>query len=272
MIACPASVVATGDYAPGAIAIRRVDLPPLTSEVEDFVEAKWRREVKLNPRLYAGAILSPAAIHISTDRIEIDCGVSDYRQFMGTTWPEVPEPLRRRALGQLAVIVTSDERLVVGVRSKDIDWGGLRAVIPGGRVQPDEGTPEEAILIEFREEAGIGPDEIESLRCVGVLEDRTSGRQNYEIVYLARIGCSASELVDRASSAEHSFEHDRIEVYAWEQGTIADLLSSDPRRFTPSGFGGIALALRHAFGADAFPEWQSEPVTYEEYMGAPASL
>ena len=267
MIACPACIVATGDYAPGAIRIRRVDLPVLPSEIDEFVETKWQREIELNPRLYAGAILSPAAIRISADGIEIDCGVSDYRQFMGTTWPDVPENLRRRALGQLAVTITSDDRLVVGVRSAVIDWGGLRAAIPGGRVQPDEGTPEEAIRLEFREETGIGPNEIESLRCVGVAEDLTLGRQNYEIVYLARVNCTASDIVKLAESAEHSYEHDRIEVYAWERDTIAELLCTDPSNFTPSGFAGIALALRHDFGADAFPDWEAKPITYEEFMG-----
>ena len=153
MIACPVSVIATGDYEPGAIAIRRVALPELPAKIEEFIEAKWQREVELNPRLYSGPILSPAAIRISAEKIEIDCGVSNYRQFMGTTWPEIPERFRRKALGQMAVTVTSDNRLVIGVRSRSIDWGGLRHALPAGRVQPDEGTPEEAILLEFREEA-----------------------------------------------------------------------------------------------------------------------
>lgn len=267
MIACPVSVLTTGDYAPGAISIRRVELPELPAEFEGFVETKWRREVELNPNLYAGAILSPAAVRIAADQIEIDCGTSDYRQFMGTTWPEIPERFRRRALGQLAVTITNDQRLVVGVRSRQIDWGGLRHAMPAGRVQPDEGSPEQAILLEFREEAGIRPEEIASLRCVGVLEDRTSGRQNYEIVYLARVACSASEVVERANAAEHSFEHDRIEVYPWDRKTITELLIADPRSFTPAGFAGIAVALRRAFGTDAFPDWEVNPLTYEGYMG-----
>ena len=267
MIASPASIVATGDFRPDSVRIRPVDLPPLPADIEEFVETKWQRELELNPRLYAGAILSPAAVDVSDDGIEIVCGLSDYRQFMGTTWPEVPREFRRRALGQLAVTITSDDRLVVGIRSRDIDWGGLRSTIPGGRVQPDEGTPEEAILLELREEAGIGPNEIDSLRCVGVLEDLTWGRQNYEIIYLAHVACPAGELVERAAAAEHSFEHDRIETHAWDPITIADLLNSDPFGFTPSGFGGIALALRHAFGTEAFPEWTVREVTYEEYLG-----
>ena len=122
------------------------------------------------------------------------------------------------------------------------------------------------MLLEFREETGIGPDEVESLRCVGVLEDLTSGRHNFEVVYLARIACPATELIERANAAEHSFEHDRIEAHAWQRDTIADLLTANPRSFTPAGFAGIAVALRQAFGADAFPEWKVEPVTYEAYM------
>ena len=31
-------------------------------------------------------------------------------------------------------------------------------------------------------------------------------------------------------------------------------------------FAGIALALRHEFGDDAFPDWEVRPVTYEEYL------
>lgn len=271
MIACPASVLTTGDYPPGAVTIRLVELPPLPADLEDFVDRKWQREIELNPRLYAGPILSPAAIRISDDAIEIDCGVSDYRQFMGTTWPEMPERHRRRALGQLAVTITSDDHVIVGVRSRKIDWGGLRHAIPAGRVQPGEGTPEEAILLEFREEIGIGPDEIESLRCIGVLEDQTSGRQNYEIVYLAQVAISASELMERAEAAEHSFEHDRIEAHAWQRDTIAELLTADPAGFTPAGFAGLAVALRHAFGEDAFPEWHVRPMNYEHYMGAARS-
>ncbi len=266
MTACPASILATADLAPSAVRIRPIELAPLPADIEDFVETKWRREVELNPRLYAGEILSPAAIDVSADGIEIDCGVSDYREFMGTTWPEVPEQLRRRALGQLAVTITRDDRLIVGVRSREIDWGGLRSAVPAGRVQPDEGTPQEAILLEYREETGIGPEEIESLRCIGVLEDRTLGRQNYEIVYLARVGCTAAELVERAASAEHSFEHDRIEAHSWDPHTIAELLSANPSAFTPAGFAGLAVALRHTFGGDALPEWEVKPVTYEAYM------
>ncbi len=265
MIACPASIIATGDYPPEAVRIRPVELPPLPAGFEDFVEAKWRREVELNPRLYPGAILSPAAIRVSAHEIALDCGLSDYRQFMGTTWPEVPEQVRRRALGQHAVTITSDGRLIVGVRSRTIDWGGLRAAMPAGRVQPDEGAPVEAILLEFGEEAGIGLAEIDSLRCIGALEDLTWGRRSYEIVYLAHVACSASEIVERAAAAEHSFEHDRIETHAWDRDTIGGLLTGDPASFTPIGFAGIGLALRHAFGDEALPEWEDEPATYEQY-------
>ena len=267
MIACPASIVATGDYPPEAVRIRPVELPSLPAALEETVETKWQRELELNPRLYPGPILSPAAVRISEQEIELDCGLSDYRQFMGTTWPEVPENLRRRALGQLAVTITSDKQLVVGIRSGEIDWGGLRHAMPAGRVQPGEGAPAEAILIEFGEEAGIGANEIDSLRCIGVLEDLTWGRQNYEIVYVAHVACTANELIERAANAEHSFEHDRVEAHAWNPTAIAGLLNRDPAGFTPSGLGGIAVALRHEFGADAFPDWEVRPVSYEEYLG-----
>ena len=61
-------------------------------------------------------------------------------------------------------------------------------------------------------------------------------------------------------------------MYAWEPAIVADLLCTDPSKFTPSGFSGIAMALRHVFGSEAIPDWQVLPVAYEEYMGKSVRL
>jgi 8-oxo-dGTP pyrophosphatase MutT (NUDIX family) len=200
-------------------------------------------------------------------RIIIECGETSYKDFMGSTWPDVPEKHRRLALGVLAVTLSSDNFLILGVRSPRIDWGTLRHVVPAGRMRPDEGSPHQAILKEYQEEAGLRPADLASLRCVGVLSDKTWGRLNMEIVYLSHSNLSAMEISQKSQQAASNWEHCQIEPFPWEPNQIRSLLLTDPAGYVPTGWAAVGLCLRRQFGLQAFPDWLPQGIRYHDHMG-----
>jgi 8-oxo-dGTP pyrophosphatase MutT (NUDIX family) len=269
----PVRVVATGLFQEGDIEVVKEELPPLPVDVAEKVEHVWQHELERNPKLTPGPLLAARSVEVVDNgkRLLLRCGESTYKNFMGTTHetvaPTIAEEYRHRAIGFLAVIITADNYLLLGVRSPKIDWGTLRHVVPAGRLRPDEKDPYTGIRAEFKEELGLEAVEIRDLTCIGVVADETWGRLNYEFCFQARTEFMARELIEIAKSAKSAGEHCQLEPFLWEHSSVSHLLLVDPESFVPTGWAGVALCLWNSFGLNAFPRWETVHRTYAEHMG-----
>src|SRR3989344_1183996 len=267
----PVRVVTTGCFQEGDIYMQKEELQPLPSDVAENIEAVWGQELERNPNLKPGPLLVARSVDVRVRSLHLRCGVSNYKNFMGTTHetvaPGIAEEHRHRAIGFLAVTITSDNCFLLGVRSPKIDWGNLRHVVPAGRLRPDEQDPFTGIRTEFKEELGLLPGEIQDLVCVGVVADETWGRLNYEFCFYATTPLTAWQVIQRARGAKSADEHCQLEPFPWSPEFVRNLLLADTNGFVPTGWAGIALCLWHSHGPNSCPLWTPVHRTYTEHMG-----
>lgn len=268
----PVQMLAVGSFPEENIEMVRESASPLPMYVEEQISTLWGEELKANPNLYSGPMLVAREIDVMEgSRLRVHCIESEYKYFMGTTHESVA-PLSvmhgfvHRAIGFLAVTITSDGYCMLGVRGL-IDWPTLRHVVPAGRLTPRQEHPYKGVRDEFKSELGLDETDILSFICVGVVADLTWRRLNYEFVFLARTALSFRKVMERARTAKSASEHVQLEPFPWNPYFLRELLLADPDGFVPTGFGGIALCLRHEFGPVAVPEWTPAHRTYTKHMG-----
>ena len=269
----PARIVAMGFFEARDIIIKMIDLDPLPLGVEKLVEERWQEELKRNPHLTPGPLLAAVDVSIMPGddgvQIKLICGISNYKNFMGTTHesvaPYIEERYWHRAIGVMSVTYTADDYIMLGIRSPKIDWGLLRHVVPAGRLKPSACDPFSGIIAEYEEDLGIKPEEIQRLRCLGVVADETWGRLNYEFVFYGSVYLTAAEIVERAKSAKSAAEHCQLEAIPAYQNPAAWLMRSDPSGFVPTGMAGLWLDAAETI--DLEPFWTPVRKTYEEHMG-----
>ena len=259
-----ARVLGHGIFTRENIILDQIELPAFSQSAQDEIERIWAAELVLNPHLISGPLLVGQKLVVEgNDRIRLTCGLSNYKNFMGTTRQgQIPDEQRHRALGIMAMIQTADRCFILGVRSPKIDYGLLRHVVPAGRLRPGQ-DPYSGILSEFREELGLGEEHITSLQCLGVVSDLTWGRLNYEFVFLAKTGLTSREVFEFALTAKSAAEHCQLEAFPVH--TLEDVLRFDPQGFVPTGWAGLKLCASYHFFSDF--DWEPVNQTYEEHMG-----
>lgn len=267
-----ARVLSEGRWTEEQVEVVKEELEPLPPEVVQKVEGVWAMEVARKPQLKRGPILVAKSVEVldGGKRLRYVCGESDYGNFMGTTnenvAPTIPEQYHHRATGIMAVLTTSDNRCVIGVRSPKVDYGTTRHVVPAGRLRPADINPFRGIRAEAKEELGLGDAEFSDVVCVGVVGDLTYGRLNSEFVFRASTALTAKEVVERAKAAKSAGEHCWLEFCPWKSSFIRQYLASTASEWVPTGWAGLAVALRADFG-DVFPHWTPRPQTYAQHMG-----
>ena len=263
-----ARVVLRGRFGRRDITVKREELPPLPPEIAERVERRWAKELERNPKLWSGPLLCARWLTLVGSKLELACGLSEYKNFMGTTESrDIPEKHRHLAVGIMAVLTTADNCVMLGVRSGRVDFGETRHVVPAGRMSPQEQDPFTAIAAEFKEELGLLPSDLRDLYCAGVVADLTWGRLNYEFVFRAKTEMTAFEVIELAKGAKSADEHCQLEPFPWSSTFMRHLLLADPTGYVPTGFAGLALCLQDEFGEKAFPPWEPVHRTYEEHMG-----
>lgn len=272
----PAQILTVGSFPEENIEMAMEDVQPLPPEIEARIEEIWAEEQRYNPNLFSrpNTLLAASEIDvIDGTHLRIRCMLSDYKYFMGTTHESVAPLLLdagfclHRAIGFLAVTITSDGYVMLGVRSPKIDWPTLRHVVPAGRLTPQQEHPYKGVRDEFKSELGLDEADIVSLRCVGIVANLTWRRLNYEFVFLARTALSFPRMMERARGARSGSEHSQLEPFSWNPYVLRGILMADPDGFVPTGFGGVAICLQREFGATASPEWIPARRTYTEHMG-----
>lgn len=270
----PAQILGVGSFPKSNIEMIKGNADPFPMDVEERISSIWDEELKANPSLWSGPMLVARGIDvIGGSRLRVHCVESEYKYFMGTTHESVAPLLLgagldlHRAIGFLAVTITSDGYCMLGIRSPKIDWPTLRHVVPAGRLTPRQEHPYKGIRDEFQSELGLDETYIASLVCIGVIADMTWRRLNYEFIFLARTTLPFRQVMERVKSARSASEHSQLEPFPWNPYFLRELMLADPDSFVPTGFGGIALCLRHEFGAVVAPDWTPAHRTYTEHMG-----
>lgn len=270
MFKYPAKVLAEGKNF--GIKLTKGPLPDLPPEITTKVEQEWERILTYDVTIPNTPLLlttnDDGNLTIEGNTLVLACGPSDRKHLRGTTHESVASikggEYIRRGVSMLSVTQTADNLAFMGVRKPAITYPLQRHHV-AGRLEVDEGDPITGIYAEYLQEAGIHRNEVE-IECIGIAADMVV--KNFEFIFKGTTKLTGAELIARALRAKSADEHIMFELFPYNAEYIRrNVLEPEPDGFPPTGFAGLAMALRHDFGPEAFPLWEPEATTYSAFMG-----
>ncbi|XP_064603387.1 uridine diphosphate glucose pyrophosphatase NUDT22-like [Liolophura sinensis] len=206
----------------------RKRLPP---QFEDSIDKVWDTRVQQNNLLFNGSKFRVASIDVNSEgRTILNLGLTCYKDFIGTNWsPDAKwfQELGRRhhgnsqafmsdALGVGALVLTSDNHVILQRRSENCGEAGGLWDVPGGHAEPEEIVGKvdisdmdpgdlpasdvcnevfDSILREVRDEVNIPLCDLDDPKLIGVARNTTSaGRPSLE--FLVSCHLSAAEVAE----------------------------------------------------------------------------
>ena len=177
--------------------------PPVLDEAA--VEHHWLALIRTNPRLFNGPIAWVHTYAIQDD-IRLSCSASDFKHLM-FLWSQGRAALRDFAIaagGVRCLLITSDDKVLLARRGKDVTWPGKILAIPGGLFTPDVGTAKQQSLIELEEEVGITEEEVKDIKLLGLsIEGEFPVLQ---VKMMIRTSLSSTEATKRLLRAKDRYE------------------------------------------------------------------
>jgi hypothetical protein len=257
----------TGNWSRGNVhasivpSTRRID--PL---VEAFIESSWRHgQQRLGVKLFDGPMCRMEKWRATAETLELSLSLTSYRIFFGTNLSDQPiaEHFGREVLaspvGVSSALLTRDGWLLYGRRNNTV------AYYPN-RVHPFAGALEEkdladvfgAVERELNEELHLAPADIESIRCIGIVEDEAI--KHPELIFHTRVRLTRRQIESQVHADEHGGS---VAIEANRAGVEKALANS--REFTPVGIATLLLFGNDVFGTEWFqPTAPSLPVSVSQ--------
>jgi 8-oxo-dGTP pyrophosphatase MutT (NUDIX family) len=244
----------TGDWGPGDIEVAPADSSPArVPEVEALVERAWQ-EAKRRPgvQLFDGPMTRLEESGVRPDgRLYLVLSRTSYKHFLGTnlTRPDIARRYGPQVLanpvGLSAALETTDGYLLLGRRTNTVAYYPGRIHPFAGALEPGDGPDVfGAVLRELHEELSLERDELDHLRCAGLVED--DALRQPELIFLARCRLSRRRVEENVDPVEH---HGVYAVPATAERVGG--ATSDPA-LTPVAVASLLLWGRARFGDEWF--------------------
>lgn len=236
-------ILLKGNYKKDKVTSRIVKIDSI-GEAE-AIDRNWQRLLEnsrsKNLELFNGKLLGLSGFTQSKEVLHLDFHKTDFKTFAYTNSPGTKRTKVQRAdaLGNSVVLVTSDNRLVLGLRSGKVfrDKGKYHCV--GGHLElssiDEAGYVDtfQSISDEILEELVIDSEQIAELTCLGFLRD-VSTRQPEQIF-------SCKIAVDSGSLKLKGEEHHSLATIENSQESIADFLAVNKEKIVPVAIGALKL-------------------------------
>lgn len=206
----PYRMLAEGRWGPEAVRIERRGRHQLPADLQPDIERAWQAAcARPGVHLFDGAMLRLDAWRVADGMLHLALGETGYKDFLGSNAAH-PEWFDRHGahalatpLGTSAALLTSDRRLVFGVRSPAV------ALYPG-HAHPFGGTMDPVprpdvfheVLRELEEEVALAPADLAATEAVALIED--CALHQVELVFLVRCRLDQAALAARLDRAEHT--------------------------------------------------------------------
>jgi hypothetical protein len=143
-----------------------------------LIEREWKKEVKKRPTIFDGRLFHLKRQDFNHARLVLDTCISSFKEWIGTKNNGFKEAFgQNRTIKPLSVgsmIVTADNKWIIGRRLKNYGFKGRYAVL-GGYMDPDKDIvnskpdPFFAIKREIEEETGVDRNrDIHNVICLGL--------------------------------------------------------------------------------------------------------
>jgi len=267
------TIHSTGNWSRGSVHVHRVpSTRRMDPQVESIIESAWQEGQRLlGSKLFDGPMARMESWIASPDRLDLSLSLTSYRIFYGTnlTSPRLDKPIPREAManpvGVSTALLTRDDWLLFGRRNNSVAYYPQRVhPFAGALEEKDLGDVFGAVEREFGEELRLTPGEIESVQCLGIVED--SVIRHPELIFRARVHLTRAQL----EAQVHDDEHRGSVAIEATQGAVESALRRvgtahhageggqcppyEDAEFTPVGIAALLLFGRDAFGDEWFAQ------------------
>jgi hypothetical protein len=248
-------VLAIGDWAEGQVHITRTRSSRATvSQLEKIIAHEWTSaSQRLGEKLFDGPMCRMESFSATPAALHLAISPTSYRIFLGTNLThahlgdELGNGVLANPVGMSCNLLTRDGFLLLGRRNASVAYYPQRVHPFAGCLEPTHATNvfDEARR-ELREELSLSPDELQDIRCVGMIED-FSLRQP-ELIFEVHARQTRAQIESGIDDAEH---HACVAI-ANVANNLCDAVR-DPA-MTPVAVGALALWGRRAFGVQWFDD------------------
>lgn len=251
----PFAVLVSGIFTPRQVKVRwRPDQPGVPDHLRQAMDDYWCQQVALTPRssfIFNGELCSLAGFAHGRNRLTLSLARTNYQQLLYSNHIHEesrsgPAPeFRSRALGISAILLSSDDQIVLIKRSARVGESPGKLDVIGGHIGPDEhaihGIPDPffAIQEEIAEEIGLHPHS--QLACIGLLE--TTITRKPEMLFLHQSTLPAAAILRTAANCK-SDEIAEVLTIPNEQTDLTAMLQTRGHEFSPSALGCFSLYLQ----------------------------
>ena len=238
---------AAGDWLPNQVSVAWTHSSrKIVPEVERAIDEAWRAAAgRLGDKLFDGPTCRLEQWSATPQRLELILARTSYRSFVGTNLYNIdladtygPEILAN-PVGLSTALETRDGYLMLGRRNDAVAYYPNRVHPFAGALEPrDPLDVFEEIRRELREELHLAAADIETIRCVGLAEDRRLRQP--ELTFIATCTRTRAELAAQLDRTEH------IAVYAVkaDRANVTEAMK-DPL-LTPIAVASLALWLERS--------------------------
>jgi len=222
-----------GSFAPEQVAAELIGRPfypgpDLAWEIDLEWDLRLREAEARGAEFFDGELARLVDCELREGVLQLRLQRTSYKAFVGTNLRDtsLPDHLRADPLGNSAVVVTADGKIIVGRRSEAVFGhpGWYHCI--GGHIDPDlhaDGRVVDtfrAVTDEVTEELNVMADELEEIVCLGVIRDAASRQP--EQLFAVRLRREAHELLARGGEHESLFPIDdtpeEVERFLGESG------------------------------------------------------
>lgn len=238
-------IIAKGKFYPNNINIfyksKRINQ---SKDAIQFIETKWTYIAANNPSSFNGALFRVDSYNIHNNNnnlIELQLSDTDYKEFIATRTYEFVKRFgiqyTANPLSVGAVLVTKDNKIVLGKRAEDIvDVGKSKVSVVAGYLDPKQDMVNSvddnnininifsAVKREIYEETGIIEEKhIVDLMCMGLIDNKENNQIN--MPFYCKLNIPANEFeVKNASSSQEEFS--KIVIIDNSVQSIDDFISA----------------------------------------------
>jgi 8-oxo-dGTP pyrophosphatase MutT (NUDIX family) len=196
-------------------------------KANELIELKWNEFLELNPKSYNGPLFrvnkwSDFNSRDGLQKIELHLTDTDYKEFVGTRNPEFIATFGKKQISNPlsvgAVLITEDNKLILGRRSSSIDGSKYALSVIAGYLDPQKDILHihnkdgsdyvdivdifHGIEREIYEETGIAAYDVVELVCLGIIANRKQNQMN--IPFCGTLNISSDEVITKRSETQDS--------------------------------------------------------------------
>ncbi len=241
-------IVSEGRFHPDNIDIlHSPDRIPFNSTERSYIGNEWNEELKKKPSIFDGKLFHVNRQEFILSHLIFHTCMSSFKEWISTKGNNFKKLFCQnsqnkviRPLSVGSMIVTSDNKWIIGRRKETYDFEGQYTLL-SGYMDPDKDIvnskpdPFFAIKREIEEETGIDKNQdISNVICLGA-----DGTHEPYLAFRTQLRISYNELI---SNVPVEKEFIKFEAYQHEKQSVKDFIISTYKELTPHTLANILMS------------------------------